>query len=69
MLIGAPIDEPIVGCGPFVMNTEAEICEAFRDFADDRFSRIAATKRRRDAGAFYWFGHQPNARAIPIKSG
>jgi len=45
MLTGAPIDEPIVGRGPFVMNTEAEIREAFRDFAGGRFGRIGANPR------------------------
>jgi quercetin 2,3-dioxygenase len=43
MLTGAPIDEPIVGRGPFVMNTAAEIRQAFRDFASGRFGRIAAS--------------------------
>jgi redox-sensitive bicupin YhaK (pirin superfamily) len=42
MLTGAPIDEPIVGRGPFVMNTEAEIRQAFRDFTSGRFGAIAA---------------------------
>jgi redox-sensitive bicupin YhaK (pirin superfamily) len=40
MLTGAPIDEPIVGRGPFVMNTEAEIRQAFRDFGSGRFGSI-----------------------------
>jgi quercetin 2,3-dioxygenase len=37
MLTGAPIVEPIVGRGPFVMNTEAEVRQAFRDFGTGRF--------------------------------
>jgi quercetin 2,3-dioxygenase len=37
VLTGAPIDEPIVGRGPFVMNTEAEIRQAFFDFGSGRF--------------------------------
>jgi quercetin 2,3-dioxygenase len=37
VLTGAPINEPIVGRGPFVMNTEAEIREAFQDFGSGRF--------------------------------
>jgi quercetin 2,3-dioxygenase len=40
VLTGAPIDEPIVGRGPFVMNTEREIRQAFRDFGSGRFGAI-----------------------------
>lgn len=32
LMSGEPIGEPIVGQGPFVMNSEAEILKAFRDF-------------------------------------
>lgn len=41
VLTGAPIDEPIVGYGPFVMNTEAEIRQAFDDFNNGRFVQVA----------------------------
>lgn len=41
VLTGEPINEPIVGHGPFVMNSEAEIRQAFDDFRSGRFARIA----------------------------
>lgn len=42
VLTGEPIDEPIVGYGPFVMNTEDEIRSAINDFNAGRFGQIAA---------------------------
>jgi len=42
VLTGEPIDEPIVGHGPFVMNSQAEIMQAIDDFKKGRFAAIAA---------------------------
>jgi redox-sensitive bicupin YhaK (pirin superfamily) len=42
LLAGEPIDEPIVGYGPFVMNSEQEIRQAIADFNSGRFGRMAA---------------------------
>ncbi|EBG9700934.1 pirin family protein [Salmonella enterica] len=40
LLSGEPLNEPIVGYGPFVMNTKQEIAEAVRDFNSGRFGQI-----------------------------
>ena len=37
MLQGKPIDEPVVKYGPFVMNTEQEIQETFREYRKTQF--------------------------------
>ncbi|HEX4584976.1 MAG TPA: pirin family protein [Burkholderiaceae bacterium] len=42
ILGGEPLNEPIVGYGPFVMNSEDEIRQAFEDFHAGRLGRIAA---------------------------
>ncbi|MFJ4396082.1 pirin family protein [Pseudomonas sp. NPDC089396] len=41
LLSGEPIDEPIVGYGPFVMNSQEEIAEAFDEFHRGRFGQMA----------------------------
>ncbi|MBN8829844.1 MAG: pirin family protein [Sphingomonadales bacterium] len=42
VLTGEPIDEPIVGYGPFVMNSREEIVRAIDDFNNGRFVTEAA---------------------------
>lgn len=42
VLTGEPLNEPIQGYGPFVMNTKEEITEAFNDFNNGKFGRISA---------------------------
>ncbi|HWJ69160.1 MAG TPA: pirin family protein [Sphingobium sp.] len=41
VLSGEPIDEPIAGYGPFVMNSEDEIRQAIDDFNNGRFAQVA----------------------------
>ena len=41
VLTGEPIDEPIVGYGPFVMNTRDEIMTAISDLQQGRFGRLS----------------------------
>jgi redox-sensitive bicupin YhaK (pirin superfamily) len=41
VLTGEPIEEPIVGYGPFVMNSEDEIRQAIDDFNSGRFAQVA----------------------------
>ena len=40
VLAGEPIAEPVVGYGPFVMNSEREIAAAIADFQGGRFGRM-----------------------------
>jgi hypothetical protein len=42
LLSGEPIEEPVVGYGPFVMNSEDEIRQAVADYQTGRMGRLAA---------------------------
>lgn len=41
VLSGEPLNEPIVGYGPFVMNSREEITQAINDFNSGQFGRLA----------------------------
>ena len=43
VLTGAPINEPIAGYGPFVMNTREEITTALKDLQEGRFGQLTPT--------------------------
>ena len=40
LLAGEPLNEPVVGYGPFVMNTEQEIRQAIQDYRSGKMGKL-----------------------------
>ena len=49
ILAGAPINEPVVGHGPFVMNTQKEILEALVDFQNGKMGSLVSELQPQDS--------------------
>jgi redox-sensitive bicupin YhaK (pirin superfamily) len=40
LLTGEPLHEPVVGYGPFVMNTQQEIRQAIEDYRNGKMGKL-----------------------------
>jgi len=43
---GEEYTEPVIAEGPFVMNSQAEIATAYRDFHDGKYGKIKLTAQK-----------------------
>ena len=71
LLQGRPIGEPVVQYGPFVMNTEQEIYQAYADFRKDQFGGWPWTRsdpvHDKDSGRFARYADGTTQRRGPEK--
>ncbi len=53
LLFGEPIDEPIVGSGPFVMNSPQEIRQATADYQSGKMGHLSSEWDQPNGGTKY----------------